>query len=88
VDEITKLLEKDPSLKLTIEGHTDNVGDSAHNKALSQQRADAVMGLLLAGGIVKDRLNAVGLGDAKPVADNQDDTGRAKNRRVELVKRT
>ena len=88
VDEITKLLEKDPSLKLTIEGHTDNVGDSAHNKALSQQRADAVMGLLLAGGIVKERLNAVGLGDAKPVADNQDDTGRAKNRRVELVKRT
>ena len=46
------------------------------------------MGLLLAGGIVKDRLNAVGLGDAKPVADNQDDTGRAKNRRAELVKRT
>ena len=88
VDEIAKLLEKDPSLKLTIEGHTDNVGDPAHNKALSQQRADAVMGSLLAGGISKDRLNAVGLGDAKPVADNQDDTGRAKNRRVELVKRT
>lgn len=88
VDEIAKLLEKDPSLKLTIEGHTDNVGDPAHNKALSQQRADAVMGSLLAGGIAKDRLSAVGLGDAKPVADNQDDTGRAKNRRVELVKRT
>lgn len=88
VDEITKLLEKDPSLKLTIEGHTDNVGDPAHNKALSQQRADAVMGSLLAAGIAKERLSAVGLGDTKPVADNKDEAGRARNRRVELVKRT
>ncbi|HAV35556.1 MAG TPA: hypothetical protein DCX52_04225 [Massilia sp.] len=88
VDEIVKLLEKDPSLKLTIEGHTDNVGDPAHNKALSQQRADAVMGSLLAAGIAKERLSTVGLGDTKPVADNKDEEGRAKNRRVELVKRT
>ncbi len=88
VDEIAKLLEKDPSLKLTIEGHTDNVGDPAHNKALSQQRADAVMGSLLAAGIARERLSTVGLGDTKPVADNKDEEGRAKNRRVELVKRT
>lgn len=88
VDEIAKLLEKDPSLKLTIEGHTDNVGDPAHNKALSQQRADAVMGSLIAAGIAKERLSTVGLGDTKPVADNKDEAGRARNRRVELVKRT
>lgn len=88
IDEIAKLLEKDPSLKLSIEGHTDNVGDPAHNKALSQQRADAVMGTLLAAGIAKERLSTVGLGDTKPVADNKDEAGRAKNRRVELVKRT
>jgi OOP family OmpA-OmpF porin len=88
VDEIAKLLEKDPSLKLTIEGHTDNVGDPAHNKALSQQRADAVMGSLIAAGIAKERLRTLGLGDTKPVADNEDEAGRAKNRRVELVKRT
>lgn len=88
VDEITKLLQKDPSLKLTIEGHTDNVGDPAHNKALSQQRANAVMGSLIAAGIAKERLSAVGLGASKPVADNKDDAGRAKNRRVELVKRS
>jgi OmpA-OmpF porin, OOP family len=88
VDEIAKLLEKDPTLKLTIEGHTDNVGDPAHNKALSQQRADAVMGSLLAAGIAKERLSTVGLGDTKPVADNKDEAGRAKNRRVELVKRS
>lgn len=88
VDEIAKLLENDPSLKLTIEGHTDNVGDPAHNKALSQQRADAVMGSLISAGIAKERLSTVGLGDTKPVADNKDEDGRAKNRRVELVKRT
>jgi len=88
VDEIAKLLEKDPSLKLTIEGHTDNVGDPAHNKTLSQQRADAVMGSLIAAGIAKERLSTLGLGDTKPVADNKDEEGRARNRRVELVKRT
>jgi len=87
VGEIAKLLEQDPALKLTIEGHTDNSGDAAHNKALSQQRANAVMGSLLAAGISADRLTAVGLGDSKPLADNKDDAGRAKNRRVELVKR-
>lgn len=88
VDEIAKLLQQDPTLKLTIEGHTDNVGDVAHNKALSQQRADAVLGALLAAGIAKERLTAVGLGDTKPVADNKDEAGRGRNRRVELVKRT
>ncbi|KAF1858266.1 hypothetical protein Lal_00014767 [Lupinus albus] len=87
VDEITKLLEHDPALKLTIEGHTDNSGDAAHNKALSQQRADAVMGAIVAAGIARERLSAVGMGDSKPLADNGDEAGRAKNRRVELVKR-
>ena len=86
VDEIAKLMDKDPSLKLTIEGHTDNSGDAQHNKTLSQQRADAVMGSLMGAGIAKERLTAVGLGDTKPVADNKDEAGRAKNRRVELVK--
>jgi len=86
VDEIVKLMNQDPSLKLTIEGHTDNSGDAKHNKTLSQQRADAVMGNLMAAGIAKDRLNAVGMGDTKPLVDNKDEAGRAKNRRVELVK--
>jgi OOP family OmpA-OmpF porin len=86
VDEIAKLMDQDPALKLTIEGHTDNSGDAKHNKALSQQRADAVVGALMAAGIAKERMTAVGMGDTKPVADNKDDVGRAKNRRVELVK--
>lgn len=86
VDEIAKLMQQDPSLKLTIEGHTDGSGDAKRNKALSQQRADAVVDALAAAGIAKERLHAVGLGDGKPVADNSDEAGRARNRRVELVK--
>jgi OOP family OmpA-OmpF porin len=86
VDEITALLKKDPTLKLTIEGHTDNSGESKHNTVLSQQRADAVMHSLVAAGVDKARLSASGVGDARPLADNKDEQGRAKNRRVELVK--
>lgn len=86
VDEITALLKKDPSLKLSIEGHTDNTGDEKHNLALSRQRADAVVHALVGSGIDTGRLQAAGRGAAAPIADNQDEVGRAKNRRVELVK--
>lgn len=86
VDEIAALLKSNPTLKLTIEGHTDNSGDAARNKVLSQQRADAVMAALVAGGIDQARLTAVGMGAKKPIADNGAEAGRAKNRRVELVK--
>ncbi len=87
VDEISTLMKKDPTLKLAIEGHTDNVGDAKHNKELSQRRADAVVASLVAAGIEKARLSSSGIGDARPLADNKDEPGRAKNRRVELVKK-
>lgn len=86
VDEITALLKKDPTLKLSIEGHTDNTGDAKRNKTLSQQRADAVMAAVTGAGIERSRLSAVGHGATKPLADNGNEEGRAKNRRVELVK--
>lgn len=84
--EVQKLLEQDESLKLRIEGHTDNTGGAAANQALSQKRAQAVMGWLIAHGIDASRLSAKGFGDTKPLADNSTEEGRAKNRRVELVK--
>lgn len=86
-DEIYSLLEKNASLKTSIEGHTDNVGSAADNKRLSEARAKAVMDVLIAKGISKDRLSSIGWGQEKPVADNLTEAGRAKNRRVEIVKR-
>lgn len=74
-------------LKASIEGHTDNVGEAGANKALSQRRATSVVTALKAAGIAPDRLTSAGWGSEKPVADNGTDAGRAKNRRVELVKK-
>ena len=84
--EVVKLLTANPALKLTIEGHTDNAGTPAHNLTLSQGRANAVMGMLIAQGIDATRLQAKGLGQTRPIADNGGEEGRAKNRRVELVR--
>jgi outer membrane protein OmpA-like peptidoglycan-associated protein len=84
--EIAKLLQNSPDLKLRVEGHTDNQGTAASNQVLSERRAKAVVAWLTAHGIDASRLTAQGFGQTKPVADNSTDEGRAKNRRVELVK--
>jgi len=68
-----------------IEGHTDNVGSEQKNKTLSEQRATSVLNYLVERGVDKKRLQAIGYGLTKPVADNKTEEGRAKNRRVELV---
>lgn len=84
--EIVTLLTDNPDLKLLIVGHTDNVGGYDYNQRLSQQRAQAVVRYLTTNhGIAADRLSAHGVGYAAPVASNQTDEGRAKNRRVVLV---
>jgi len=87
VDEIYNLLNINAALKVSIEGHTDNVGDAAANKKLSEARARAIMDALIAKGIKKERLSSAGWGQEKPVADNRTEEGRAKNRRVEIVKK-
>lgn len=84
--EIVKMLQQNPDVKLSVEGHTDNVGAAAGNQTLSEKRAQAVVAWLTAHGVSPARLSAKGWGQAKPVADNTSDDGRAKNRRVELVK--
>jgi OmpA-OmpF porin, OOP family len=86
VEEINKLLAADPALKLSIEGHTDNTGTPARNQELSTARARTVLGALVGLGIDPTRLQSKGFGQDKPVADNGSEDGRAKNRRVELVK--
>jgi outer membrane protein OmpA-like peptidoglycan-associated protein len=87
VDQIFELMKSDATLKISIEGHTDNVGDAVNNKKLSQDRAKAVTDALLTKGVDNTRMSFIGWGQEKPVADNRSDEGRAKNRRVEIVKK-
>jgi outer membrane protein OmpA-like peptidoglycan-associated protein len=87
VKEIVALMAAQPALALSIEGHTDNVGNAASNKTLSQARAQRVMDAVIAQGVAASRLSASGFGQESPIADNRTETGRAKNRRVELVKK-
>jgi len=85
--EISKLLQQDPKLKLYVVGHTDNVGSLASNMDLSKRRGDAVVTVLTTTyNIAAARLTAAGDGPTAPVASNDTEDGRAKNRRVELVK--
>ena len=69
-----------------LAGDTDSVGTEAYNQKLSADRAEAVRAWLVAHGVAADRLSAAGFGDTKPTADNANEEGRAKNRRVELVR--
>jgi outer membrane protein OmpA-like peptidoglycan-associated protein len=85
--EIGKLLKAQPDLKVYIVGHTDNVGGFDYNMSLSQRRAKSVVDQLIQTyGIAPDRLKPAGAGLIAPVAANDDEAGRAKNRRVEIVK--
>lgn len=86
VEEIAKLLKAHPGLKIAVDGHTDNSGDARHNQVLSEQRAATIVAALTGAGIDPARLKSAGFGAGKPIADNRTDEGRAKNRRVELVK--
>ena len=86
IDNIVMMLQENPTLKISIEGHTDNVGAVADNKTLSENRAKAVMNAVVSKGITSSRLTSKGWGQEKPVADNATDEGKAKNRRVEIVK--
>ena len=81
-----KLLNDYPDLVLEVGGHTDNVGQGADNKTLSQDRAASVRGWLTKNGIAPKRLKAMGYGEENPVANNETEAGRSANRRVELKK--
>ena len=87
VKQIVDLMKSQPKLKVSIEGHTDNQGTASANKVLSLNRAKSVASAVAEGGIKADRMETVGWGQEKPVADNRTEEGRAANRRVELVKK-
>ena len=79
------LMQKENDLKLEVQGHTDNVGSDEYNQTLSEARARSVMDWLVARGIAPDRLTSKGYGESIPIASNDDDAGRARNRRVEIA---
>ncbi len=88
LDQIAKLLADSPALRLQIVGHTDGKGAEGYNLDLSKRRAASVVAELVRGyGVDGGRLSSEGLGMSQPIASNDTDEGRAKNRRVELVAR-
>ncbi|WGZ92933.1 MAG: OmpA family protein [Candidatus Thiothrix putei] len=85
LNNLATTLNQFPETRLQIAGHTDNVGSDASNLQLSQQRANSVRTYLASTGVAAQRMQAVGYGESRPVADNGSDYGRAQNRRVEIT---
>jgi outer membrane protein OmpA-like peptidoglycan-associated protein len=85
LQQVANLLTTDKTLKLEVQGHTDNVGNDTYNQKLSEDRAHAVVVWLTAHGVSANRLTSRGYGKTMPIADNSTDPGRAKNRRVEIA---
>ncbi len=87
INRIAKLMNEKPELKFEVQGHCDKTGNDAVNQKLSQERAEAIVNKLVELGISKNRLSALGKGSSEPIADNSSAEGKAKNRRVEFVKK-
>ena len=85
LDKLTALLKSNPTLRIELGGHTDNVGADAANMTLSDQRAQAVRDFVITKGIEASRITAKGYGETKPVATNDTEEGRAQNRRTEVT---
>jgi len=82
---IATILKNNPTVRVQVNGYTDNVGTPARNLALSQRRAQAVVDYLVANGIAAARLQAKGFGQDNPIASNDTEQGRAQNRRIEFA---
>ena len=85
LERIAIFLNANPTVKVELSGHTDNVGDKIFNQKLSEKRAQSVYSYLIANGISADRLSFKGYGDSKPVASNDSEEGRKLNRRTEMM---
>lgn len=84
LDKLANLLQKNPTVKIEISGHTDDKGDDKYNLLLSQKRAESVVNYLIQKGISKTRLTAKGYGKTQPVVPNDSEENKAKNRRTEV----
>jgi len=85
VNDLVVVLKSCPNAQVQLAGYTDNTGDPASNQALSQNRAGAIKDMLVAGGIAPERMTTVGYGQDRPIASNDTEDGKARNRRTELV---
>jgi len=85
LDELSTTLKKYDDTNILVEGHTDNTGEDAYNRKLSDKRAESVEDYLVAKGVANGRITTKGYGESQPVADNNTDTGRKANRRVEVA---
>ena len=84
LNEVARILADNPDTKLTIDGHTDDVGSDVLNQKLSENRAAAIRSYLVKKGVEESRLTSTGYGETTPIADNKTPAGRQKNRRVEM----
>lgn len=85
LEEVVDLLQTEPEKKIRVEGHTDSSGEAEANIGLSQERADAVRQALIDLGVAESRITSAGMGEDFPIASNEDEAGRARNRRVDVI---
>jgi outer membrane protein OmpA-like peptidoglycan-associated protein len=85
LSQLAQSIQQYPGTVVQVQGHTDSTGAATYNQTLSENRAESVRSYLVQRGVASDRLDAVGFGATRPVADNGTPTGRAQNRRVELL---
>ena len=85
LDDLVKIMKGYPKVEIKIDGHTDNKGNESSNKKLSEGRAASVKAYLASHGIIGQRISTAGFGSTKPVAENETEEGRAKNRRIEAM---
>lgn len=84
LDKVVQFLNNNPTVRIEISGHTDNVGGEAYNQKLSEQRAQSVVNYIVSQGIDSNRMNSAGYGFSKSIESNETEEGRSKNRRTEL----
>ena len=84
IQQIAQIMKKYPENIIKVVGHTDSTGSDTFNQTLSQQRAQNVLNIMTANGIAANTINAVGMGESSPIADNGSNSGRSQNRRVEI----